>query len=141
MIGPLWLPPRSQTTTTFPRRCLSRSRRNGTTLSAVKKPSASVAKYSPSRWVTGETLSPAITDTFLRCPPSPAITGVCPIFDQDAPHQRIEKQPGFVDQDEVGLVGRRFFCMRGQSVLIQRSMASGFFCLARRRGFWGLQPR
>ena len=57
------------------------------------------------------------------------------------PHQRVEEQPGLVDQDEVGSGFGRFFSIRGQSVFTHPSMAGWSFCFARRRGFCGLSPR
>ena len=45
----------------------------------VKYPFGRVAKYSPNRRAAGETLTAPMTDTFLRCPPSPPTTGVRPL--------------------------------------------------------------
>lgn len=54
-----------------------------------------------------------------------------------SPHDRIEKQAGFVDQDEVGVGFARFFWMRGQSFLTQPAMTSSLRWRGRRVGRCG----
>lgn len=55
--------------------------------------------------------------------------------------QRRQKQPAFVEENEVGVQPPGVFFIRGQSFLTHRRMASSSRSRARRSGFCGLQPR
>jgi hypothetical protein len=57
-----------------------------------------------------------------------------------APNGRNQEEAGFVDESEVGAQPRGFFFIRGQSRRFHCSMAASFRWVARRSGFWQLQP-
>lgn len=53
---------------------------------------------------------------------------------------RNQEISGFVNKREVGIQPRRFFFIRGQSCRFHASMAASSRWVARRSGFWQLQP-
>lgn len=55
-------------------------------------------------------------------------------------NRRDQQEPGFVEESEMGAQPRRFFLMRGQASRFQASMAASSRCVARRSGFWQVQP-
>ena len=57
------------------------------------------------------------------------------------PHKRHHQEAAFVEKDESGAYPGGVFFTRGQSALTQRWMAASSRSMARRCGFWGLQPR
>lgn len=57
-----------------------------------------------------------------------------------SPYQGGHQQAAFVYKDYSGLKPCGFFLMRGHSSFIQRPISFSSRSLARRRGFWGVQP-
>lgn len=55
-------------------------------------------------------------------------------------HIRDQQEPRFVDEDYMGTQPRSVFFIRGQSRRFQRSIASSSRSMARRSGFWWVQP-
>ena len=57
------------------------------------------------------------------------------------PHQRHHQKPALIEKNESGSYPRGVFFTFGQTLLIQVRIASSSRSMARRCGFWGLQPR
>ena len=57
------------------------------------------------------------------------------------PHKRHHQEAAFVEKDESGAYPCSVFFTRGHSALTQSWMAVSSRSMARRWGFWGLQPR
>ena len=55
-------------------------------------------------------------------------------------HERCEKKPALIQEDDVRFQSLRFFLMRGQSTLTQRRIAASSRSRAWRSGFCGVQP-
>jgi hypothetical protein len=55
-------------------------------------------------------------------------------------HRRDQEEAAFVEKDDVGCQPRGVFFTRGQTVCFQVSMAAASRSMARRSGFWWLQP-
>ena len=53
---------------------------------------------------------------------------------------RDQEEAGFVDEGDMGAQPRGVFFTRGESRRFHSSMAASFRCVARRSGFWQLQP-
>ncbi len=58
-----------------------------------------------------------------------------------SPHQRHQQEAALIEKNEGGAYARSVFFTFGQTVLIQDRIASSSRSMARRCGFWGLQPR
>ena len=58
-----------------------------------------------------------------------------------SPDQRRHQHATFVDEDDMRSQFGSFFLMRGQSPLIHSLILASLRSIARRSGFWGVQPR
>ena len=58
-----------------------------------------------------------------------------------SPYQRGHQHAAFVDKNDMRLQLGSFFLIRGQSTLTHSLILVSSRSLARRSGFWGLQPR
>ena len=57
------------------------------------------------------------------------------------PDQRCHQQAALIEEGQPGVQPRGFFLIRGPCRFTQRWIASSSRSMARRSGFWGLQPR
>ena len=66
--------------------------------------------------------------------------GSLPAWSPGTANRRNQEEAGFAEEGDMGAQPRGVFFMRGQSRRFHSSMAASFRCIARRSGFWQLQP-